>query len=565
MFMRSFAALVVAGALAACGSGTTTPDASETMMPPLTEAQALEDLDTVLAQVKRLYGPLRFKEQKFGYTLDGLATKARDEIKAGKSDEERLGAIVKLLAAFEDGHVSIQFPGNATEVRQYKIGIFLTPVEGKALVADVNPALADLGVSNGDVLVQIDGQDPWALMPTIKKYEALANDVSDQHWIYKVLSRPFYMSELKPTSATASLTFERADGSRYHVAPMWTKAPYQTKTIDPIGRPMHNFHVPAAAAFNEAAKGTIAEFGNYRPFFVTAQTTEAFSLVEVEPNAAYLGKYGVKREELVDNGELAIYAALYKHNGKTVLLVRQPGYWLPIDAAKLMNGYRALFDQFDDIADVMLLDQTHNPGGSLMYVANLFSLFLQDARPNLVQYMNADRRWIYDLQAWATEFDATMPSFATTLRLRANLVDQALEQGKAMTEPMPLMGYEKLEPDTQYTWKKKVLVMADELAGSCGDIFPMLMKRGGVAKIFGERTMGLGGNVEEVVKLPNSQASVNLTRGLFLSWKPEGYTADDIVENAGITPDIHRPLTLEDARGGFVGYLKAASDAVTSL
>jgi C-terminal processing protease CtpA/Prc len=105
-----------------------------------------------------------------------------------------------------------------------------------------------------------------------------------------------------------------------------------------------------------------------------------------------------------------------------------------------------------------------------------------------------------------------------------------------------------------------MLVLIDELAGSCGDAFPMLIKSNRIAKLFGKRTMGLGGNVEPFT-LQNSRTTVALTRGLFTSHKEsEAYTDQDWIENNGVVPDISYEHTVEDTRKGFVEYVKTFSN-----
>jgi C-terminal processing protease CtpA/Prc len=106
-----------------------------------------------------------------------------------------------------------------------------------------------------------------------------------------------------------------------------------------------------------------------------------------------------------------------------------------------------------------------------------------------------------------------------------------------------------------------MLVLADELAGSCGDIFPMLVKANKRAKIFGQPTMGLGGNVEEVGVLNNSRIAVRMTRGMFSPFQENNlYTDDVFVENNGVKPDISYTHTIEDFRNGYVDYVKTFSE-----
>jgi C-terminal processing protease CtpA/Prc len=92
------------------------------------------------------------------------------------------------------------------------------------------------------------------------------------------------------------------------------------------------------------------------------------------------------------------------------------------------------------------------------------------------------------------------------------------------------------------------------------------MQRNGRAKIFGERTMGLGGSVEEMEALTNSRVAVRLTRGLLTGFEESGsYSPANFIENNGVTPDIARPLSVDDVRGGYVGYVQAFSDEAARL
>ncbi len=110
-----------------------------------------------------------------------------------------------------------------------------------------------------------------------------------------------------------------------------------------------------------------------------------------------------------------------------------------------------------------------------------------------------------------------------------------------------------------YTWKKPMLVLIDELAGSCGDAFPMLVKSNKRAKLFGQNTMGLGGNVEKVAQLNHSRINIALTRGLFFPSREGGADPSEVIENNGVAPDIEYAHSVSDIRAGYVNYVKAFS------
>jgi C-terminal processing protease CtpA/Prc len=318
--------------------------------------------------------------------------------------------------------------------------------------------------------------------------------------------------------------------------------------------------------FNEAAQGSIFQMGAREPFFASEQVRQSYALSEVEPSEAMLEKYGVKRSEIIVDGKFPIYAALYRYEGKNILLVRQESYIPEIDFEKLLAAYRALLDQYEEMADVLVIDQNHNPGGYLPYVMSFFRMFIPkgEQAAQMVQRHNADRRWYFSYRNWAAEVEDGSFEKAQYLQ-NAAMVEEAIDAGQSMTEPFTIGWANYLSPDPTYTWTKPMLVLTDELSGSCGDIFPMLIKSNKVAKIFGERTMGLGGNVEHMGQLPNSGAEFFLTRGLFTTYKENGKYGDkDWVENNGVTPDIHYAHTVEDFRAGFVKYFVEMSKAAVA-
>ena len=83
-----------------------------------------------------------------------------------------------------------------------------------------------------------------------------------------------------------------------------------------------------------------------------------------------------------------------------------------------------------------------------------------------------------------------------------------------------------LQPDDKVSWKKPVVMLADELSVSCGDIVPLLAKANGLATVFGETTMGGGGNVEQVATLTNTQGALSISRGLNTVYDPTGAYPD---------------------------------------
>jgi C-terminal processing protease CtpA/Prc len=118
------------------------------------------------------------------------------------------------------------------------------------------------------------------------------------------------------------------------------------------------------------------------------------------------------------------------------------------------------------------------------------------------------------------------------------------------------------------TYTKPLLILVDAMSASMGEVFPAILQDPGRALVFGERTMGAGGNVVPVGPLGTSDILVTVTESLI--WRSRKVALADgtttrYLENIGIIPDYPYEITLEDFLFGFEGYRAAIERALTSM
>jgi hypothetical protein len=533
-----------------------------TALRPLTTDERAADFDQMTALFKEFYGPYEYKERTLKIKIADVTADLKAKAIAAQTDEEFAGYVMAMGAALKDGHVQISVENTSSGVMKYSIPVLLTPIEGRAIVGDVAPELAaTFEFAIGDEVLAVDGQAPSAYLPKILKYRALARPESEQHYIAFVLSRPSYMTDMKPTQATVNLKIKKANGSEIVVDIPWQQTKFN-KDLDQL-LPIKNgldLSVPFANDLNHIVDNHIRQMGDVNPIFVTENVLTVFKFVKVYPSDASRKKFGLADKEIPP-----IYAALYKYGGKNILLVRQASYD-PSDFSSevYLKTYMALMSEYEALADVLVLDQTHNPGGS--YCADFYNLFAHDGDVQSVQLMNADRKWINDLKVNYVTSNPHPKVWENALLESWGLqVEQAYDAGVRLSTPVPIFTGSKYAGSAPYRWTKPMLVLIDELAGSCGDMFPMIVKANNRAKLFGQRTMGLGGNVEEVGTLNNSRIKVKMTRGMFYAFNPNRAPLDsEFIENNGVLPDIPYVQTVEDFRLGYPYYVKAFSDAAIS-
>lgn len=535
---------------------TTGPQVAQ--LRPLTANERAADFDQLLSMFKTYYGPYEYKQERFGYKIEEVIASLKEKAMQAKTDEEFAGLVVQFGAVLQDGHVHLGPENSSSGIARYRVPILLTPVEHRALVGQIEKALSDsTGIAVGDEILEVDGQAPFAYMPTILKYSAMAHDISNEHMILRVLSRPSYMTELVPHSSMVRLKVKTAGGETLIRDIPWLVGKYNPdlEKLVPSGR--LDMSVPFAKEYNSVVKSNIALMGDVNPFFVNPRTQKQFGLVKVYPSDEARRAFGLQ-----DSEKPPIYAALYRYGGKNILLVRQATY-APSDfkGSVYLRAYMALFSEYQDLADVLVVDQTHNPGGS--YCADFYDLFARENDVQSVQLLRADRNWINELMVtWVQE----SPDFAGTwdahtVAAWGQQVEEAYDQGRFLSDAIPLFTGSFFSTPRGFTWEKPMLVLIDELAGSCGDMFPMLVKANGRAKLFGQRTMGLGGNVVEIGILNNSRIHVNLTRGLFYPYNPNrAPLREEFIENNGVSPDYVYDHTVSDFRSGYVNYVKTFSE-----
>jgi C-terminal processing protease CtpA/Prc len=492
----------------------------------LTTDEREKDFDQLLGLFQTFYGPIDYKKKVLGVDV-----------------------------------VQISVNNTASGILRYRIPIALQAVEGKALVADITDELKSAtGIAVGDEITEIDGKSPFDLLKVALKYRTLATDLSNQQNVVYSLYRPSYMTELIPAKSTAQIKITKANGKTLEVEIPWDVARYNENSPKIINGSDMDFSVGNAQDYG--IDGHRLQLGQTKPVFLNSMSQRKFGFAEVYPSEAARLAVGLSKEEKPD-----IYAALYKFKKKNVLLMRVATY-SPEDykTSAYLKAYKALLTEYHDLADVLVIDQTHNPGGRVSYCAGLYELFAKDGDVQGVQQCRADRKWINDFKVFEPNNDENSGFEKSLAAAWGVAIEKAYDQGQTLSEPIAFFTGSPRVTDSSYRWDKPSLVLIDEMAGSCGDVFPMLVKANKRMKLFGQTTMGLGGNVEEVGTLNNSQISVKMTRGLFSAYKPDGvYQDSDYVENNGVAPDVFYSHTVEDFRKGFVKYVETFSDEAVGL
>ncbi|SMF53180.1 S41 family peptidase [Pseudobacteriovorax antillogorgiicola] len=303
----------------------------------------------------------------------------------------------------------------------------------------------------------------------------------------------------------------------------------------------------------------IERFGASIPFYYNPKVQDQYNFKAAS----------ITKEEWEDAGNTGFpyspFAMTYNHQGKKILLMRIPSYNVTSkEATRNVKTYEMLLKKYQDQVDVLVLDQTHNPGGSVSYVQDLAELFLKSPGPGIAFAPRADREWLRRWNSFLSEPDLSIFEKNFIQQIYRE-IDEANDAGDFLAPPIPLTSISGTIPG-KYVWQKPVLLLIDELCGSGGDAFPMIMKGNQAATLWGHRTSGLGGNVDAISPLPITKADLKLTRSLFFLANANDTIPDGpLIENNGVEPDVNRDYGYQDLMEGYTSYIQDFSDYAVGL
>jgi hypothetical protein len=549
--------------------------------------EARADFEQMAAALKALYGPLIRKEARYHFDIDVAIEQTRAALQASRSDSDTFRTLNRFIERFHDAHLSYSPSVLSDSAQQVGVPLLATPVESRFLVYARGAAVRGQ-VAIGDELTRIDGRTPQELIRLFGRFQSTPNaKTEDQLAALLVTQRSFLLPAafLPAPGTNAQLQFTRADGTTYTLSTPWVSTRPPPRLRPPPARGAQQIRRPYALAsdtFQDVIharpdQAAVGDVGTNTPFFLTRAVVQTFGITPVRPTDATLRAVGVPPCDGTTTFDCyQSFAGTYTFGGKRVLLVRIPSYEPSTAPGTAFDStyIKAILKDFQSSADVLVLDDTNNPGGSVFTVVDILSALITQPAINVGFAFHADRKIINDLRALIDELAALGPDVAglvARLTQDTDATERAYDQKQPLGPLMPIVffdttGDDRIFPDPLVQWTKPIVVLTNELSLSGGDLFPLLIKANRLGKLFGETTAGAGGNVEEVLITSFSQGSLRLTRSIFAPMTEANQIPfGNVVEDQGVTPDVVHPLTVADFRAGHVGYVRAFSELAAGL
>jgi hypothetical protein len=458
--------------------------------------------------------------------------------------------LVSYIASLNDAHDIFELPADFVARLNFGVDIY----DGKLIVESINRSrlpTTEFPFLIGYELVSIDGTDAQKILDGLLQYEVAANPRSTRRFAATLLTvRPqVLMPHAADVPEISTVVFRRPDGKTESYRIPWTK----------VGLPLKNvgkYLTPTSASL-AGGQGNGLDLGldpsiaymqpllklwNCRvPYREVLGFDSQFPIFINSLPPGFTVRLGRSPAEV-------FFSGTFTAGGFKIGFIRIPDFD-PADVNTALTLFAREIDFFEKNTDGLIVDVMRNPGGSVDYTNTILSLLHFYTWRAIPFEVRATSAWIVDISSAIEQAKAQgAPQFIIDL-LQA-IKDEIVAANRAnrgRTKPIPLDDVTiDRAPATDLAgnmiaYTKPILLLIDELTASGGDAFAATIQDNSRGLLFGQRTMGAGGNVVAWEAGSYSLGIMTLTESLMNRKNPVHtveYPEAPYVENIGVYPDF---------------------------
>jgi hypothetical protein len=540
----------------------------------LTPEQKALDLQTIASVYAKQYAAYEWKRDNLGFDLFDLRPWLA-RVRATKTDLEYLDVVAEYVASLQDIHSA--YITNSDFVAD--LHLYTDIFDGKVLIEQIDRAYlpaSRFDFAVGDEIVQFDGKPVGEVMDGLAKLSSFGNPRSTRRWAADKL---VYREQYQFPSAgllgdSATILVRRQDGSEKSYTIAWDK--FGTPLLK-LG-PLPDFQMARTATRGEEKAGNA---GFRRPWLALQRQVNERKVKSLrgfdERTPVYQMPSGFT-QRLGRGRSDYFFSGTYVLDGKRIGMIRV-GTFLPAGSLTFpLQQFGQEIGYMKANTDVLVVDVTRNAGGYACYAEVLAQYLIPkpftttgvEIRPNL-ELVREWETYYFDALDFGEDWEvAVYGSLLKDIRTA-----YAENRGRTGTIPLCSAGLE-LDPLRDRTggllaYDKPILLLTDEFSTSAADSFAAVLQDSGVAKLFGYRTAGAGGNVVSTPAGFFSEGGVSVSQ--MLTVRPSvqsapGFPASRYIENVGVRPDIEydyqtRENLLRNGAPFVEAFLKAAAGLVS--
>jgi hypothetical protein len=544
----------------------------------LIQQNTIDSLQYMRSVYGTTYAPTEWKKQFANWSLDSEFDSAIQKVDTAGETLTVVAArriLMDFIYSMRDYHVSISFVSTQASTLPFTI----RGAEGKFIIVNIDRTKLGEDIfpfAVGDELVSLDGRAAADVVSELAAGTALNTLETDQALAeFAVTRRRFSRGVPAPTGPVVVGVMAKGATTVSYRQLIWEHKAEKVKTLAsgketldiPVRKPIK---APLIKKFMMTANQDLFLAGD----------NENRHLLGVRNS--FLPELGEKiwESEATEKFQAYIYRG---DNNKMIGVVRIPGYSFDDDSDKTyveaVASFSKIINRMEKLTDALIIDQLNNPGGSVFYLYALASTLsnqpMKTPRHTMsitpVDVLNcvttldqlAALKTDEEIQkAVGDEFHG-YPVNVQTLEFYKNYCGTIIadwNEGRTMSRPYWIAGVDQLNPYPKGTYTKPIMVLVNELDFSGGDFFPTILQDNNRAKIFGTRTSGAGGYVNEY-EFPNilGVSAFRVTQSL------AHRVSNNPIENLGVTPDISYIMKASDLQNNFADYMTAVKAAVNGI
>jgi hypothetical protein len=540
----------------------------------LTTDQKLADFQYLAGLYAKRYGPYEWKRDVLNFDLLNLSPWL-PRVTASKTDLEFYDLMSEYVSSLNDAHSVYILPTNHLSSLNFYIDIY----DGKPFVDYINrsrlPA-SEFGFVTGYELVSIDGVAAQSLIDQYQRYGIAANTRATRRFAAQlVTSRPQQLIPSAPDVPDVSIVvFRRPDGGleTYHIP--WARSGLPLTTVGKYVTPKTSRQTalapdevaPEEADYTRALKRLqncrlpdrgVLNFGFVQPIFVNA-LPPGFSI-----------RMGLSSFD-------PIFSGTFPSGGYRIGYLRIPDYD-PADPTSALSAVAKEIAYFQANTDGLIIDEMRNPGGSVSYANAVVSYLIPTPWTAIGFEVRATSEWVISFSSdlESARAQGAPAGIIALLQQLKDTIQSANRQMRGRTPSIPLddLTLDRLpaldSKGAVAAYTKPILMLVDEMSASAADYVAATFQDNARGPLFGWRTMGAGGNVEEWEGGSYSLGFADVTESLMYRNKDvttPDYPVTRYIENVGVRPDIESDyMTVDNLRTGGTAFVNAFSRAIVDL
>ena len=550
------------------------------------KTKMMEDVDAIAGVLEAGYAPSDWKEEHVGWTLDDKVADAKEKIAAMEplTVKGYHQVLRDFFNAMEDYHVNVGF--YSTE--RASLPFIVKGAEGRYFIhavdrSGISPNLQGF-INQGDEILFFDGRPVHEVITELRDDSQRKNrDDTDYGMAEFFLTHRVGAQGADVPRGPVNVVLRGRSGRAMRITMNWRYTPEMIAN--------HTAHLNENKGLGlEGSEGE--EEGSFASFekFLSSHSmmvSPVYSLVEkwapemlfegnfIGSRESYLPDLGTKVWESHPRSPFKAYIFLNQQN-RLVGYVRISSY---MAGGREAQAFGQLMQQFQARTDMLVIDQLHNPGGSIFYAYALISM-LSDKPISVpkhhvkinqseVEFALQGLHRLQQIQSPQQAYQELGQTFGG-LHVTKDIVDGMREyfqfmisewnSGKDLTAPIGLLGVDTIQPHPHARYTKPILMLADHMSLSCGDFVPATLKDNKRVTLLGSTTAGAGGFVLEAT-YPNRFGMQSMHYTGSLAERKGG----DYIEGLGIDPDIEYTPTAEDLRGGYRGFVEVINRVLGTM